>query len=454
MQSRHSQGWRRARRWPARSIVALLPARGGRRHGFASLRKCLPVSRYYLRREPRENFLAGDVDSAGSPGGDREAHLADGHGARRWPCPVSLAALAHVQHEVVRIFQERCQTCHHAGDTRRSRSSRTPRSSSVAPISATKSLTRDAAVEADRRLRRFPRCAPAADDEIDTIARWVDAGAPEGNRADLRLRWMFPSGWVLGQPDLVSNAEPYTVPERADMSIAASSSHEPPRRPYVCRRLRARRSRDRASHDRFIDTTDAAKLHAGGRSRLSLLRRSRLPPARHARRMGARLGPSCMPDDVAFQLPADATHRAAGPLSTRQSCKRTRIARGLASVLRDEPRWTSATGRSPFSTAPSPFPPGEKRDESARLHRAAGPTCTRPHHAAHAPPRARDEGDRDLPRRDVRPLVYIDDWDFHWQANYTFENPFPCRAGRASTWSPCLTTPRRASASRASPRAR
>ena len=29
----------------------------------------------------------------------------------------------------------------------------------------------------------------------------------------------------------------------------------------------------------------------------------------------------------------------------------------------------------------------------------------------------------------VRPLVYIDDWDFHWQANYTFEEPVPLPGG-------------------------
>ena len=29
----------------------------------------------------------------------------------------------------------------------------------------------------------------------------------------------------------------------------------------------------------------------------------------------------------------------------------------------------------------------------------------------------------------VRPLVYIDDWDFHWQANYTFEEPVPLPSG-------------------------
>jgi len=39
--------------------------------------------------------------------------------------------------------------------------------------------------------------------EIDTLKRWADAGAPEGERADLPTSPTWPSGWALGKPDLV-----------------------------------------------------------------------------------------------------------------------------------------------------------------------------------------------------------------------------------------------------------
>jgi Flp pilus assembly protein TadD len=39
--------------------------------------------------------------------------------------------------------------------------------------------------------------------EIDTLKRWADAGAPEGERADLPATPSWPSGWALGTPDLV-----------------------------------------------------------------------------------------------------------------------------------------------------------------------------------------------------------------------------------------------------------
>jgi tetratricopeptide (TPR) repeat protein len=46
----------------------------------------------------------------------------------------------------------------------------------------------------ERRLR---------DDEIATIRRWVEGGAPEGDRRDLPPPPAWKSGWQLGEPDLV-----------------------------------------------------------------------------------------------------------------------------------------------------------------------------------------------------------------------------------------------------------
>ena len=51
------------------------------------------------------------------------------------------------------------------------------------------------------------------DKEIQQIADWVDAGAPEGDAKDLRPAPKFPEGWQLGKPDLVLKAnEPVSVP--------------------------------------------------------------------------------------------------------------------------------------------------------------------------------------------------------------------------------------------------
>jgi hypothetical protein len=48
--------------------------------------------------------------------------------------------------------------------------------------------------------------------EIDTIVRWVDSGATEGNPKDLPAAPQFPEGWSIGKPDLVIQMpEPFTL---------------------------------------------------------------------------------------------------------------------------------------------------------------------------------------------------------------------------------------------------
>ena len=60
----------------------------------------------------------------------------------------------------------------------------------------------------ERRLR---------DDQIDTIARWVRAGTPEGSAADLPKAPVFPDGWQFGHPDLVlTPARPFSLAPSQD----------------------------------------------------------------------------------------------------------------------------------------------------------------------------------------------------------------------------------------------
>jgi len=48
--------------------------------------------------------------------------------------------------------------------------------------------------------------------EIDTIVRWVDGGAKEGNPKELPPAPQFPEGWSIGKPDIVIQMpEPFTL---------------------------------------------------------------------------------------------------------------------------------------------------------------------------------------------------------------------------------------------------
>jgi Tfp pilus assembly protein PilF/mono/diheme cytochrome c family protein len=52
-----------------------------------------------------------------------------------------------------------------------------------------------------------------SEDQISTIKKWVDAGAPEGNPQDLPRQLKFVEGWQLGKPDLVLRAaRPFELP--------------------------------------------------------------------------------------------------------------------------------------------------------------------------------------------------------------------------------------------------
>jgi Flp pilus assembly protein TadD len=65
-------------------------------------------------------------------------------------------------------------------------------------------------VEAD--VGRFVGQRPLASEEIDRLAAWVDAGAPEGDPHDLPRLPAFTDGWLLGVPDLiVTLPEPYVL---------------------------------------------------------------------------------------------------------------------------------------------------------------------------------------------------------------------------------------------------
>jgi hypothetical protein len=66
---------------------------------------------------------------------------------------------------------------------------------------------------ADPGVGTFANDISLAQREIDTIAAWVDAGAPEGDRADLPPAPAFAEGWSIGQPDVIFRmVRPFTVP--------------------------------------------------------------------------------------------------------------------------------------------------------------------------------------------------------------------------------------------------
>src|SRR6266702_7282255 len=123
--------------------------------------------------------------------------------------------------DVVPSLQAKCQNCHHTGG--------------MAPMSlVTYEEARPWAKAMKQRvetrvmppwhldktvgIQRFQNDLSLSDEQIATIVRWVDEGAPLGNPKDLPAPKQWPSedGWQLakqfGAPDLVIDTGSYTMP--------------------------------------------------------------------------------------------------------------------------------------------------------------------------------------------------------------------------------------------------
>jgi hypothetical protein len=123
--------------------------------------------------------------------------------------------------DIAPIFQEKCQDCHRKG--------------SMAPMSlVTYEETRPWAKDIRHRvithsmppwhidktvgIQKFENDISLSDEQIATIVRWVDEGAPQGDPKDMPppKQWPDYEGWQLakqfGQPDLVLKSDAYTMP--------------------------------------------------------------------------------------------------------------------------------------------------------------------------------------------------------------------------------------------------
>jgi len=63
-------------------------------------------------------------------------------------------------------------------------------------------------------IQKFKDDPSLSEDEIATIAAWVDGGSQRGNPADMPAARQFADGaeWAIGKPDLVVKFPSYTVP--------------------------------------------------------------------------------------------------------------------------------------------------------------------------------------------------------------------------------------------------
>jgi len=139
--------------------------------------------------------------------------------ARSRPVHPSPVASPTFSNEIVRIFQQHCQSCHHPGDiapfSLMTFSEAAPWASNIKFMTQTRQMP---PWKATPECGEFTGERKMSEKEIELIARWAEAGAPEGNRRDLPAPLEFKNGWTLGEPDLILKMpEAYTPPATGDM---------------------------------------------------------------------------------------------------------------------------------------------------------------------------------------------------------------------------------------------
>ena len=134
--------------------------------------------------------------------------------------------------DVAPILQRACQRCHRPG--------------SIAPMSLltyqdarpwARSIKRE--VEARNMppwhiargvgITKFKDDPSLTDEEIATIVKWVDAGAPQGNAADMPppVEFKDDNAWSLGTPDLVVTSQEARSPGARAPTGGATTSSRP-----------------------------------------------------------------------------------------------------------------------------------------------------------------------------------------------------------------------------------
>ena len=342
--------------------------------------------------------------------------------------PISSPEPVTYTRNVAAILWKNCAGCHRPGE--------------VAPFSL---LTyQDAARRAaflsdvceDRRMPPwkphpgfgvFQGAQDLSDRELTTLARWAEAGAPEGNPADLPPPPKFPRGWRLGTPDLVlTMPEPFVVPAEGPDIYRAFVIPFPPGGDRTIAAVEFRPGNARVAHHSrmFLDEAgdsrrrDAADPGPGFTSGFADGGVDIPHPSLGAWTPG--LTPRFPPEGVGMPVKPGADlvlmihyHPTGKAESDRSS---------LGIHFRQSPPTRTLAGIV-LSTPRIDIPAGRKR-HTIRLKSIV----TADAHAYSITPHAHNllreiSVTATLPDGTVQPLLWIDDWAFNWQDQYRFAKP-------------------------------
>jgi mono/diheme cytochrome c family protein len=335
--------------------------------------------------------------------------------------------------DIAPILQANCQECHHPGG--------------IGPFSL---LTYEDArshaglIQNVTQRRVMPPWKAAAgfgeflderrlsDDQLRTISRWVEAGSPQGDAKDLPAPRSFAEGWTLGKPDVALDAgqayevapdgedeyRDFVLPYQPDRDQWVTGIEVLPGSPSVVHHVVLYIDPDGVAPG-LDDADDGPGFHVTGAS-------AGFSPAIWLDSWGPGSTPRFLPEGNAWKIPAGArlVMQVHFHPDGEAHHDRTRLGLHFATSPIDKRVRTGVIGNVIFD-----IPPG------ASHHRvtAAGIAPTDitlltvwPH--MHLIGREMKVA-ATLPNGAARPLVWVPDWDFHWQQVFAFKEPLKLAQG-------------------------
>jgi mono/diheme cytochrome c family protein/peroxiredoxin len=344
--------------------------------------------------------------------------------------------------DVLPILQNHCQACHRPGEV-----------GPFALMSYRQAVNWAADIKEFTRTKRMPPWKPTdgvafrdartmSDQDIATLAAWVDGGTPEGNTQEAPPARKLPAGWQRGTPDLVLSVD-------ADFQLGASGRDlfrcfvlptNLDEDKYVTA-VEVRPGNPRIVHHalNFIDTTGAGrKLEQAEKDRAKKDDEQDAGPG-YTVQMGTGFRPSgaiggWAPGQVSRRLPADTGYflpKGSDVVVQVHYHRNGRVEKDRLQIglyFADKPvakRYQTLVLQGKFWF----IPPGNedyKVQGSVSVSQDATLYSVMPHMhmlgksiAVKMTP----------PEGEARTIVAIKEWDYNWQETYFFKEPLAVKAG-------------------------
>ena len=283
----------------------------------------------------------------------------------------------------------------------------------------------------ERGPERFVGERRLSEEEIATLRRWAEGGAPEGDPAALPAVPRFAPGWQLGEPDLVATMpEPWVVPESGRDVFRSFVVPVPTERERFVEALEFRPGNhevvhhavvlvDAARSTRHLDALDPEPGWAGMQAGLAE------SPDGHF--LGWTPGKTSLevPEGMTWRLPRGSDLVLQLHLLPRADAAPVQVRVGFH--FGEAPSRTSTRLRLGTKAMDIPAGAASYRIRDAYRMPVDVELVGLYPHAHYLGKEMRVWAEFEDGRR--RPLLHIPDWDFNWQAEYRFVRPVSLPAG-------------------------